>query len=85
MSKKPKDLMPETESLVKGVGKGLLEEGKTTFKWGFWGALVGAVGAGGFGWYRFGFKAGLIGAGVGAVVGGIGAVGIYLSASLFSD
>ena len=75
----------EPDSFAKEVGKGLLHEGKNTVKWGLGGALLGAAVLGGAGWFKFGFKLGLIGAGVGAIVGGIGASWCYLSASSFSD
>ncbi len=74
----PESLAKET---AKEVGKELLKEGKTTVKWGLWGAAVGAVALGGAGWFKFGPKVGLIGAGVGAVVGGIGAAWFYVSAT----
>ncbi|MGB0582443.1 MAG: hypothetical protein ACPGVU_22350 [Limisphaerales bacterium] len=73
------------DSFAKEVGKGLLHEGKNTVKWGLGGALLGAVVLLGAGWFKFGFKVGLIGAGVGAIVGGIGAAWLYISASSFSD
>jgi len=85
MSDQPDDTSSQPESLAKEtakeVGKELLKEGKTTVKWGFWGAVVGAVALGGAGWFKFGTTMGLIGAGVGAVVGGIGAAWFYISAS----
>jgi hypothetical protein len=85
MNSEPQNTRSESESFAKEtakeVGKGLLKEGKTTVKWGFWGAVVGAVALGGAGWFKFGPKVGLIGAGVGAVVGGIGAAWFYISAS----
>jgi hypothetical protein len=85
MSDQPNDTSSPRESFTKELGKGLLKEGKTTVKWGFWGAVVGAVALGGAGWFKFGPKVGLIGAAVGAVVGGIGAAWIYITASSFSD
>jgi hypothetical protein len=73
------------ESVVKEVGKGLLKEARPTLKWGLGGPLVGAVALGGAGWFKFGAKVGLIGAGVGAVVGGIGAGWFYISATGLAD
>lgn len=85
MNNEPQNTPPQPESFAKEtakeVGTGLLKEGKTTVKWGLWGAVVGAVALGGAGWFKFGPKFGLIGAVVGAVVGGIGAVWFYISAS----
>jgi hypothetical protein len=85
MSNEPQNTPPDSESFAKETakeaGKGLLKEGKATVKWGLWGAVVGAVALGGTGWFKFGTTMGLIGAGVGAVVGGIGAAWFYISAS----
>jgi hypothetical protein len=85
MNNETSDKPSQSDSFAKEVGKGLIEEGKNTIKWGLAGALFGVVVLGGAGWFKFGFKLGLIGAGVGAVVGGIGAAWIYISATSFSD
>ena len=66
MNKQIDDKSSKSDSLAKAVGKGLINDGKNTVKWG----LLGAVVLGGAGWFKFEFKVGLIWAGIGATVGG---------------
>ena len=63
------------------VSKGLLQEAGTTLKWGFGGALIGAMALGGIGVWKFGLTGLWIGALVGAVLGGLGGVVVYIQGS----
>jgi hypothetical protein len=85
MNKHTDDKFSKPDSFAKEVGKGLIHEVKNTVKWGLGGDLFGAVVLGGAGWFKFGFKLGLIGAGIGVMVGGIGTAWMYISASSFSN
>ena len=73
------------KKLGREVGKSLIQEAGTTFKWGIGGAIVGALALGTLGLVKFGLTGGGIGAVAGAVIGGIGAVYVYTTASSFTD
>ena len=73
------------KSLGREVGRGLIKEAGATLKWGIGGAIVGAAAIGALGLVKFGLTGGGIGAVAGAVIGGIGAVYVYTTASSFTD
>ena len=70
---------PEQKTFAKEVLSGLKEEARTSLRWAIGGAIVGAVVLGGIGLIIFGLKGLLIGAGLGAVVGGVGLSLLYLN------
>jgi hypothetical protein len=77
-----KTILKETgKQLARGLGVGLVEEGRTWLRFAGAGAGLGAIGLGGAGFWYFGLEAGAIGAAVGAVVGGLGAWLFYLLAA----
>ena len=63
------------------VGGELKREAGVWLKWFVGGALVGAVLFGGFGLYLFGIKGFLVGAAIGAAVGGVALWLFYLYAN----
>ncbi|MEM9302877.1 MAG: hypothetical protein AAGE01_12230 [Pseudomonadota bacterium] len=76
---------PSTKNIAGGVGRGilggLLDEGKSWVRFTLAGAVVGSVGLGGVVAYHFGLEHLLLGAGIGAAVGGVGAGLLYLFAA----
>ena len=77
---KPKSMVRELGS---ELGRSIIEEGRSWLRWALGGAAVGAVAGGGLGFYYFGSEALLIGAGVGAVIGCLGALYLNYAASSF--
>ena len=70
-----------TKEVGRGVVKGLLQEAKATLKWGVGGAMFGAAVLGGLGFWKFGTLGLGVGALAGAVLGGVGGIWVYLSAT----
>lgn len=70
---------PEQKPLAKEVLSGLKEDARSWLRWAIGGAIAGAVVLGGIGLILFGLKGLLIGAGIGAVVGGVGVSLLYLN------
>lgn len=64
-------------SVAREVGKGLIEDARSTLRWVGGGALVGALGLGGAGFWFFGTDGLLYGAAIGAVAGAL--VALWLS------
>ena len=79
-TKKPKSEGDESfaKELARDVTKGLLEESRTTIKWGLWGALIGGLTLGGIGLAKFPLEIAGIAALIGAVLGGLFAAFFYL-------
>jgi len=75
----PNDQRPKPDSLLREVGSGLKDEVRTWLRWTMWGAVLGAVVVGAAGAWYFGFTGLAVGAGIGAVAGGLGALLFYLS------
>lgn len=71
---------PKQESLGREIGRGLVEEGRSSLRFAGFGAVIGAVVLGGVGFKFFGLPGLAIGAAIGAIVGGVGAWLMYLSA-----
>ena len=67
----------QSESFSRGLGKEIAQEARSWLRWALGGAVVGAVVLGGAGLWYFGFTGLWIGAGVGAVGGGLGAFLLY--------
>lgn len=72
---------PKPDSIARAVGKELVRETGRSLRWGGAGAVVGAVGLGGVGFYLLGLKGLAIGACAGAVLGGLAALWFYFEAS----
>lgn len=70
-------------SFAREVGKGIVEEGKSTLRWVLGSALVGALLVGGAGAWFFGMDALLYGAAIGAVIGALGALWLSAGPDLF--
>ena len=72
---------PESEigKFARELGRGLVDEGITWLRWAGTGAMIGAVTVGAAGLYYFGTEALPIGIAVGAIVGGIGALILYVA------
>ena len=66
-------------SFARELGRGLVDEGVTWLRWAGTGAMVGAVTVGAAGLYFFGIEALAIAAVVGAIVGGLGALAVYVA------
>ena len=66
-------------SFARELGRGLVDEGVTWLRWAGTGAMVGAVTVGAAGLYFFGIEALAIAAAAGAIVGGLGALALYVA------
>ena len=67
----------QPESFTRALGKKLRQEARSCWRWVSRGAIVGAVVLGGIASWYFGLTGLWIGAGIGAVCGGVGAFLIY--------
>lgn len=76
-SKRPE--RQEPPSFAREVGSGLKAEVRTSLRWAFWGAGLGAVVVGAVGFWLLGGTGLAYGAAVGAVAGGFGAWLFYLN------
>ena len=70
-------------SFAREVGKGIIEDGKSTLRWVLGSALVGALLVGGASAWFFGMGALMYGAAIGAVIGALGALWLSAGPDLF--
>ncbi len=71
---------PGDPSLAREIGSSLKAEFRTSMRWAFWGAALGAIVLGAAGLWFFGTTGLAIGAAIGAVAAGLGAWFLYLNA-----
>ncbi|MCA8954342.1 MAG: hypothetical protein KDE27_32845 [Planctomycetes bacterium] len=72
---------PESPTFAQELGTGLKREVRTWLRFAMWGAGLGAIALGGAGLWYFGTVGLAIGAAIGAVGGGLGALAFYFLAS----